>query len=136
MNLAPPTPGTTWRWIRLAVHPDPLAHITSAIDATRLADQVLTGAFVAHAGTRMWSSVAIAPLAALMLTASAVGTAEGMSWVRTTSSALHHAATWDRTRASCTQPRSVTLIMVTAAGPRPRREGVHASRRETSPRPR
>lgn len=128
------------RRLVLSLRHDPLARIVSPSDALSLADQILTCTAIANSGTRMWCSVAVEPLATLILAASAAGNGQGMEWVRTTSSRLHAAdrydSAWDQVENTCSrrttsgpmrdaitrlrrmehrQRRSVTSVMVTAA---------------------
>lgn len=143
MSVAPLRfrPRTTCRRLVLSLRHDPLARILSPGDALRLADQILTSTAIAHSGTRLWCSVALEPLATLILTASAAGSGQGTEWVRATSTTLHTAdrydPAWDHFETTCSgttttgpmstalarlrlmeprQRRSVTSVMSTAAG--------------------
>lgn len=69
---------STCRRLRMAIHHDPLAHISTPSDAVRLADQLLTSTAIAHSGSRIWCSMATAPLASLIHTASPRGDAGGI----------------------------------------------------------
>lgn len=144
MSVAPLRlrPRTICRRLVLSLRHDPLARIVSPSDALRLADQILTCTAIANSGTRLWCSVALEPLATLILAASAAGSGQGTEWVRTTSRTLHAAdrydPAWDHVETTCSghpttsgpmrtaltrlrlmepgQRRSVTSVMVTAAG--------------------
>lgn len=112
-----PTPDNSlwavWRRVRLIVRRDPVAWVTSPAAAVRLADETL--ALIAVAGgtalvparevvavaapglrrtpppfglTRLWTAIAVEPLAALLCAASPIGVGHGIDWVRDTAARL------------------------------------------------
>ncbi|SKQ84926.1 hypothetical protein [Mycobacteroides abscessus] len=144
MNTDTPT---ICRRLTLALRRDPLARIVAPADAIRMADQLLTRTTISDPGSRLWCSIALEPLASLILAASAGGSGQGSHWVHATSATLHGAdrddAAWDEAQRACrqrrtTEPmrtalarlrcmdarqrRSVTKVMVNATNPakRPR----------------
>lgn len=130
------------RRLLLSLRRDPLSRITSPSDAIHLADQMLASTAVAHPGIRFWCSVAVEPLATLILAGSAAGGGQGIEWVRTAARTLlvvdRDDPAWDEVQATCGrhttsgpmltalprvrhmglwQRRCVTSVMVTATAP-------------------
>jgi hypothetical protein len=135
-------PRRTCRRLVLALRRDPLARIVDPADAIRLADQMLTRTTISDPGSGLWCSIALEPLASLILAASAAGSGHGTHWVHITSATLHGAdrddTAWDRAQSACShrraiepmrtalarlrcmdarQRRSVTRVMVRATNP-------------------
>lgn len=133
---------TICRRLALALRRDPLARIVAPEDAIRMADQLLTRTTISDPGSRLWCSIALEPLASLILAASAGGSGQGTHWVHSTSATLHGAdrddAAWDAAQSACSQRRtsepmrtalarlrcmdarqrrSVTRVMVSAINP-------------------
>ncbi|MGY1994500.1 hypothetical protein [Mycolicibacterium fortuitum] len=104
-------PRTTCRRLLLALRRDPLSRIVAPADAIRLADQLLTRTTISDPGSRLWCSIALEPLASLILAASAAGGGHGTHWVHTTSATLHGAdrddTAWDEAQSACSQRRTV-----------------------------
>lgn len=109
-NTLAMAPRTTCRRLVLALRRDPLARIVAPADAIRLADQLLTRTTISDPGSRLWCSVALEPLASLILAASAAGSGHGTHWVHTTSATLHGAdrddTAWDQAQSACSQRRT------------------------------
>lgn len=117
------------RRVRLSLRRDPLAAVTSPSVAICLADELLARAAVGRADTAFWCSVAIRPLAALLVSASPAGAGLGTKWVCETVSGIQEAGPddpiWDRTHATC--ERCVASVQLRAALPWLR--GLHPGQR-------
>lgn len=104
------TPRIASRRLLLSLRRDPLARVTSPAEAIRLADQLLTCMAISQSGSRFWSSIALEPLATLILAASPAGGGQGRQWVHTISATLHAAdrddTTWDEVQRACNQRRA------------------------------
>lgn len=144
MNLHTLTmaPRTTCRRLLFLLRGDPLARVSAPADAIRLADQLLTRTTISDPGSRLWCSVALEPLASLILAASAGGSGQGSQWVHTTSATLHGAdrddTAWDRAQSACNQRRTIEPMRIALArlrcmDPRQRRSVTRVMVRATHP---
>lgn len=115
------TPRIASRRLLLSLRRDPLARVTSPAEAIRLADQLLTCMAISQSGSRFWSSIALEPLATLILAASPAGGGQGRQWVHTISATLHAAdrddTTWDEVQRACNQRRASGPMQERPAAP-------------------